>query len=82
VVLFLYSRVDIYRVFSFYAVFEKTRHDPRRYLEGRLTEAAYKAARYVHGRRKRRGGRHVVGRLYGNEVKNRLLYGMWTRCLG
>jgi hypothetical protein len=76
------SRVDLYRVFSFYAVFEKPWRDPQRYLEGRLTEAAYKAARYVHGRRKRRSGWHVVGRLYSNEVKNTLLYGMWMRCLG
>ena len=63
-------------------MFEKPWRDPQRGLEGRLTEAAYRAARYVHERRRRRGGRHVVGRLYGNEVKNRLLYGMWTRCLG
>jgi hypothetical protein len=63
-------------------VFEKPRRDPQRCLEGRLTEAAYKAARYVPGRRRRRGGRHVVGRLYSNEVKNRQLYGTLMRCLG
>ena len=76
------SRVDLYRVFLFYAVFEKTWRVPQRYLERRLTEAAYKAAGYASQRRRRRSGWHVAGRLYSNEVKNRLLNGMWMRCLG
>ncbi len=63
-------------------MFEKTWRDPQEYLEGRLTEAAYKAAGYAPGRRRRRGGWRVVGRLYSNEVKNRLLYGTLMRCLG
>ncbi len=75
------SRVDLYRVFSFYAVFERTWRGPQRFLEGRLTEAAYKAARYVTGRRRRRGGWRVVGRLY-DEVKNWLRYKIWMICLG
>jgi hypothetical protein len=75
--------VLIYKgLFSFYDVFEKTWRDPQKYLERRLTEAAYKAARYAPGRRRRRSGWHVAGRLYSNEVKNRLLYEMWMRCLG
>ncbi len=76
------SRVDLYRVFLFYAVFERTWRDPQVYLEGRLTEAAYKAARCASQRRRRRGRWRVAGRLYNNEVKNRLLYGMWMICLG
>ncbi len=75
------SRVDLYRVFSFYAVFEKPWRDPQEHLEGRLTEAAYKAAGYASQRRRRRGGRRVAGRLY-NGVKNRLRYGIWMICLG